>query len=82
MRRRFGSVCSGSAAEKLEGRNNLIDKDWSCRVAEVREVNVVVSVVLRETNQKSSIYTFLHHKGRTRELVLREHMAYPHYSYS
>ena len=62
--------------------HNMIDKDWSCRVAEVREVDVVVSVVLEETNQKSSIHTFLHHKGRTRELVLREHMAYPHYPYS
>ena len=50
-----------------------IDKGQSCRVAEVREVNVVVSVVLQETNQNSSIYTFLHHKGRTRKLLLREH---------
>ena len=49
------------------------------RVVEVRELNVVVSVVLGETKQSSSINTFLHLKGRNRELVLREHMAYPHY---
>ena len=36
-------------------------------------MNVVVSVVLQETNQNSSIYTFLHHKGRTRELSTLSH---------
>ena len=49
--------------------HNLIDKGWSCGVVEVRGLNVVVSVVLAETNQNSSIHTFLHHKGRNRELV-------------